>query len=168
MTLYELNNDIKLRNHGAAHFIRGEVTTQHIGTLYCYELSTFLVEVTASQTTRTDDVCSFCIQQLATALRRGPYQSNLLLAGYDEQEGVSLYQMDYMASLSKVNFGAHGYAANFILSVFDRDWKKGMDLQQALEVVRRCIHELKTRFLISQPVFILKVVDQSGTRTITL
>lgn len=107
-------------------------------------------------------------QQLATALRKGPYQSNILLAGYDEQEGVSLYQMDYMASLSKVNFGAHGYAANFILSVFDRDWKAEMTLQEGLEVVRRCIHELRTRFLISQPVFILKVVDHTGTRTVTL
>lgn len=76
--------------------------------------------------------------------------------------------MDYMASLSKVNFGAHGYAANFILSVFDRDWKKGMNLQEGLEVVRRCIHELRTRFLISQPVFILKVVDATGTRVVTL
>lgn len=76
--------------------------------------------------------------------------------------------MDYMASLSKVNFGAHGYAASFILSVFDRDWKKGMNLQEGLEVVRRCIHELRTRFLISQPVFILKVVDENGTRVVTL
>ncbi len=76
--------------------------------------------------------------------------------------------MDYMASLSKVNFGAHGYAANFILSVFDRDWKKGMNLQEGLEVIRRCIHELRTRFLISQPVFILKVVDATGTRVVTL
>lgn len=106
--------------------------------------------------------------QLATALRKGPYQSNLLLAGFDTQDGVSLYHMDYMASLSKVNFGAHGYAANFILSVFDRDWKKGMNLQEGLEVVRRCIHELRTRFLISQPVFILKVVDSNGTRVVTL
>lgn len=106
--------------------------------------------------------------QLATALRKGPYQTNLLLAGWDDKDGVSLYQMDYLASLSKVDFGAHGYAANFILSVFDRDWKKGMNVEQALDVVRRCIHELKTRFLISQPVFTVKLVDQTGTRTLTL
>jgi 20S proteasome subunit beta 4 len=74
--------------------------------------------------------------------------------------------MDYMASLSKVNFGAHGYAANFILSVFDRDWKPDMTVEEGMEVVRRCIHELKTRFLISQPVFTIKIVDQSGTRKV--
>ena len=30
--------------------------------------------------------------------------------------GVSFYHMDYMAALSKANFGAHGYAASFVLS----------------------------------------------------
>ena len=76
--------------------------------------------------------------------------------------------MDYMASLAKVNFGAHGYAANFILSVFDRDWKKGMNLDEGLVVVRKCIHELKTRFLIHQPVFVIKVVDQNGIRRVEI
>jgi len=37
--------------------------------------------------------------QLARALRRGPYQTNLLLAGYDEADGPALYYMDYLASL---------------------------------------------------------------------
>lgn len=115
-----------------------------------------------------------CLLQLATALRKGPYQTNLLLAGYDEtpidkeNTSVSLYWMDYLSALAKVNFGAHGYAANFILSVFDRDWKPNMSLDEGLEVVRRCIHELKVRFLISQPVFIVKVVDKNGTRVVQL
>ena len=38
------------------------------------------------------------------------YLSLLLLIG------VSFYHMDYMAALSKANFGAHGYAASFVLS----------------------------------------------------
>lgn len=105
---------------------------------------------------------------MAKALRKGPYQTNLLLAGFDEQEGVSLYYMDYMASLAKVNFGAHGYAANFVLSVFDRDWTKGMNVEQGLEVIRRCIHELRVRFLISQPVFVIKIVDKDGTRVLNM
>jgi 20S proteasome subunit beta 4 len=106
---------------------------------------------------------------LATALRKGPYQTNLLLAGYDENPGaVSLYWMDYLAAMTKVNYGAHGYAANFVLSIFDRDWKKGMNLEQGLDVIRKCINELHTRFLISQPNFTIKVVDANGTRTVTI
>jgi 20S proteasome subunit beta 4 len=92
----------------------------------------------------------------------------MLLAGYDEKDGASLYFIDYMASLAKVNFGAQGYAANFVLSVFDREWTEGMDEAAGLEVIRKCIHELHTRFLISQPVFVVKVVDQNGTRVVTL
>ena len=106
--------------------------------------------------------------QLATALRRGPYQTNLLLAGYDAHLGPSLYFMDYLAAFSKVDFGAHGYAANFILSVFDRDWKPNMTLEQGLEVVKKCIHELHTRFMISQPNFVIKVVDEKGIRLVTI
>jgi len=116
----------------------------------------------------TQATANYMRNELATALRKGPYQTNILLGGHDSVEGTSLYTMDMYAYLSKVNFGAHGYAANFILSVFDRDWKKGMNLEEGLEVVRKCIHELKTRFLISQPVFVIKVVDHNGVKVVTL
>lgn len=116
----------------------------------------------------TQATANYIRNELATALRKGPYQTNILLGGHDSVDGTSLYTMDMYAYLSKVNFGAHGYAANFILSVFDRDWKKGMNLEEGLEVVRKCIHELKTRFLISQPVFVIKVVDQNGVKVVTL
>ena len=76
--------------------------------------------------------------------------------------------MDYMASLSKVAFGAHGYCASFVLSVFDREWKEGLSLEEALDVVRKCLHELRTRFLISQPNFVIKVVDKTGLKTVQL
>ena len=105
---------------------------------------------------------------MATAIRKGPYQTNLLLAGYDEFNGASLYFMDYLAAFSKINFGAHGYAANFILSVLDREWTKDMNLEEGKSVVKKCLHELSTRFLISQPKFVIKVVDTDGTHTITL
>lgn len=31
--------------------------------------------------------------------------------------------MDYLASMVKTNYGAHGYASFFITSIFDRYWK---------------------------------------------
>lgn len=104
---------------------------------------------------------------MATALRKGPYQTNLLLGGADDKE-VSLYTMDYMAGMAKVSFGAQGYASNFVLSILDREWKADMTPEEGLEVIRKCIHELHTRFLISQPKFLLKVVDHQGIRTLSL
>lgn len=105
--------------------------------------------------------------QLATALRKGPYQTNLLLGGFDAQ-GPSLYFIDYLAALAKVTFGAQGHCSNFILSVFDREWKPDMTLEEGLEVARKCIHELHTRFMISQPNFVVKVVDKDGIREVKL
>ena len=105
---------------------------------------------------------------MADALRKGPYQTNLLLAGYDEGDGPSLYFMDMYAAMTKINFAAHGYASNFISSVFDREWTADMTVEEGLAVVKKCIHELHSRFLISQPVFIVKVVDANGTREVKL
>ena len=39
-----------------------------------------------------------------------------------------------------------------------------MSVDQALEVVDKCVAELHTRFLISQPNFIVKIVDKDGAR----
>jgi len=107
----------------------------------------------------------FTRRELATALRsRGSYQVNLLLAGCD-QDGPSLYHMDYFATLQKTNFGVHGYGSNFTLSIFDKEWKEGMSLAEGMEIIRKCIVELKMRFLIHQPKFIVKVVDKTGIHT---
>jgi hypothetical protein len=40
---------------------------------------------------------------------QSPYQCNLLIAGYDENAGASLYWLDYLATLHKVNTGGTGY-----------------------------------------------------------
>ena len=50
---------------------------------------------------------------------------NLLMAGYDEEEGPELYYLDYLASMVKVPFAAHGYGSFFSLSVMDRYYKPG-------------------------------------------
>eukprot|EP00591_Stephanopyxis_turris_P002641 CAMPEP_0195519468 /NCGR_PEP_ID=MMETSP0794_2-20130614/14848_1 /TAXON_ID=515487 /ORGANISM="Stephanopyxis turris, Strain CCMP 815" /LENGTH=205 /DNA_ID=CAMNT_0040648625 /DNA_START=192 /DNA_END=809 /DNA_ORIENTATION=+ len=112
---------------------------------------------------------NFCRGELAKALRKGPYQVNVLLGGYDaKKDGEvgdgSLYLMDYLGSMQKVNFGVQGYASNFCLSIFDREWKEGLNEAQALEIVDHCIGELAKRFLIAQPNFLIKVVDKDGVR----
>lgn len=38
-----------------------------------------------------------------------PYQVNILLAGYDEKSGASLYWMDYLATMHKMNIAGTGY-----------------------------------------------------------
>jgi len=110
---------------------------------------------------------NFTRNELAKALRKGPYQVNILLGGCDPKTHVAaLYYMDYLGALQKVNFGLQGYASNFCLSVMDREWKEGMNESEAIEVVVKCIKELQTRFLPNQSNFIVKVVDKDGIKTV--
>jgi 20S proteasome alpha/beta subunit len=57
-------------------------------------------------------VASFVRGEVARSLRsRNPYQVNLLLGGVDPITGVaSLYWCDYLATLTKLPYAAHGYA----------------------------------------------------------
>lgn len=105
---------------------------------------------------------------MAKALRRSPFQTNLLVAGYDQNVGPSLYFIDYLGSLVKLNFGVHGYCSNFILSIFDRDWKAGISLEEGIQIIKKCVHELNTRFLMNQTKFSFKVVDKDGPRIIEI
>lgn len=110
---------------------------------------------------------NFARTELAEALRRGPFQVNTLLGGYDEKtDDSSLYTMDYLGSLHKVNFGCQGYSSHFCLSIMDRDFEEDMSEEQAIGVIEHCIKELQLRFLPSQPNYIIKVIDKEGVRTV--
>ena len=110
---------------------------------------------------------NFARDELAYALRRGPFQVNILLGGYDDKNGASLYFLDYLASLQKVKYGCQGYASMFCLSIMDKEYKEGLSEEAALKIVEQCIHELHTRFLISQPNFIIKVINKDGIKTVS-
>jgi len=126
-----------------------------------YELSNDGVQLsTAAQ-------ANFCRNELATALRKGPYQVNILLGGYDKKTSSgSLYWMDYMAALTKLKYGAQGYASSFCLSIMDRDYKEGLTQDEAVHIVEKCIKELQVRFLLNQSNFLIKVIDKDGVRVV--
>lgn len=113
---------------------------------------------------------NFTRNELATALRKGPYQVNVLLGGVDPKtKESSLYFLDYLAALQKVPYGCQGYASNFCLSIFDREYisKEDTDEAKALDMIQKCIKEMHLRFLISQPNFIIKVIDENGIRVVS-
>ena len=88
---------------------------------------------------------------------------NCLLGGYDTvEQNAKLYWIDYVGTLQQVTKGAHGYAGYFVNSVLDNNWKQGMSLDEGLEAVKKCILELKTRFIINQPNFVAKIVTKDG------
>ena len=75
---------------------------------------------------------------------------NLLLGGFDTAEAVPLlYWIDYLGTMAQVPYAAHGYGAYFCLSTMDRFHRPDMDLQQGLALLKRCIDELSTRFIVN-------------------
>ena len=106
----------------------------------------------------------FTRSELAYAIRNGPFNVNLLIGGYDEKaEKAKLYWLDYFGTLQEVKKGAHGYANYFTSSVLDNNYKKDMTLEEGLLCIEGCIKELRTRFLLSQPGFVVKIVTKDGT-----
>eukprot|EP01139_Manchomonas_bermudensis_P020089 Amastigsp_a677909_32.p2 type:complete len:223 gc:universal Amastigsp_a677909_32:708-40(-) len=114
----------------------------------------------------TPKAAAYIRSEMARALRESPYQANCLIAGYDAKTGASLYFMDYLASLQKVNFGAQGYASHFTLAIFDRLWRPNMSEPEALGVLEACMAELAKRLIVAMPDFFIKIVDANGIRVL--
>jgi 20S proteasome subunit beta 4 len=105
---------------------------------------------------------------LAEALRRDPYQVNLLLGGVDEKTGPSLYFIDYLATMHPVQKSAHGYGAYFILSTLDRNHRPDMDEEAGKELMRKCFQELKHRLVLQIPAFNVRIIDKDGVRDVEI
>jgi len=113
---------------------------------------------------------NFARGELATAIRKGPYQVNVLLGGYDvgEKGGfASLYYLDYFGALHKVKHGAQGYAQYFCASIFDKEYKENLTEEEAIKIIEKCIFEMRTRFMMSQPNFIIKRVNKDGVSVLS-
>merc|ERR1711865_150681 len=106
---------------------------------------------------------NFTRNEMATALRKGPYQVDMLVGGFDKS-GPGLYFIDYLASMQKCNKAAHGYGAYFALGIMDRFYKADLTLEEAKEIMRKCIAEMGLRFTMKMDSFNCKVVDKNGIR----
>lgn len=119
---------------------------------------------------RLHSAASWIRNQLAEAIRsRHPYQVNMLLGGYDTPTSEpGLYWLDYLGALVQVPFSAHGYAAYLTLSTMDRYHRPDMSLDEGMDLLRRCIDELQTRFIIDLGKFNVRVIDRDGVREVPL
>ncbi|XP_061665352.1 proteasome subunit beta type-2 isoform X2 [Syngnathoides biaculeatus] len=106
---------------------------------------------------------NFTRKNLAEYLRsRTPYHVNLLLAGFDDADGPGLYYMDYLSSLAKAPFAAHGYGAFLTLSILDRYYKPDLTRVEAVDIMKNCIEELNKRFTLNLPSFTVRLIDKEG------
>mmetsp|Transcript_37664 Transcript_37664/g.150192 ORF Transcript_37664/g.150192 Transcript_37664/m.150192 type:complete len:199 (-) Transcript_37664:2896-3492(-) len=116
----------------------------------------------------TAAVANFMRGVIAKAIRSrgGAFQTNMILAGYDEADGPSVYYLDYLGTLHKLNYTAQGLAPLFVMSTMDRHWKEGMDVDEAIQLVKMCISEVRKRVLVQQFKYTVKIVDKDGIRVL--
>ncbi|GFQ07676.1 proteasome subunit beta type-2-a [Phtheirospermum japonicum] len=112
----------------------------------------------------TAAAANFTRGELATALRKNPYMVNIILAGYDNDTGPSLYFMDYIAALHKVDKAAFGYGSYFALAMMDRHYRWDMTVEEVIELVDKCIMEIRSRLFVAPPNFLIKIIDRDGAR----
>lgn len=103
--------------------------------------------------------------QLAAALRKRPYQTNLLIAGHDAA-GPSLYWVDYLATMHAMNVAGTGYGSYFALAMLDRLWRPDLTLDDAVGLMDKAIDEVRKRLVVAPPAFVVKCVDAGGARVV--
>eukprot|EP00745_Piridium_sociabile_P002150 TRINITY_DN112808_c0_g1_i2.p1 TRINITY_DN112808_c0_g1~~TRINITY_DN112808_c0_g1_i2.p1 ORF type:complete len:234 (-),score=50.91 TRINITY_DN112808_c0_g1_i2:326-931(-) len=105
---------------------------------------------------------NFTRRNIADALRsQRPKMVNILMAGSDD-DGPSLFYMDYLGALIQVPFAVHGYGGMFTLSIMDRHYRKDMTKEEGLVLLQQCITEIQKRFLVDTPQFKVRAVSKAG------
>jgi 20S proteasome subunit beta 4 len=116
----------------------------------------------------TKAIANFARGELATALRKGPKSTNLLVAGYDEGKGPSLYFLDYLATMHKMNVAGYGYGSWFVLSMYDRLWHPDLTEEEAIKMMKLGLEEVKRRLVVASSSYTIKVVNKDGIKIINL
>lgn len=114
----------------------------------------------------THSIANFLKKELSQSFRKGSLNINMIIAGYDDLIGISLYYLDYTGNLQRLNHCVQGYASLFISSTLDRNYNKELDLKNSVILLLKCILVLKKRFIINHSNFIVKIIDRKGSRTL--
>jgi len=112
----------------------------------------------------THSVANFLKQELSQSFRKGGLNVNLIIAGYDEQIGISLFYLDYTGNLQRMNYCIQGYASLFISSTIERNFKYHLSIKDAIILIMKCIQILRKRFIVNHSNFLVKIVDKEGSR----
>ena len=82
----------------------------------------------------TKACANFIRDELSIAIRKNPYQANILLGGLDKDGKGELYYIDYLGTMTPVTCAGHGYGSMFTGAIFDRMWHRDITFEQV------CIH----------------------------
>lgn len=87
------------------------------------------------------------------------------MGGYDEKLEVPyLCYIDYLAAQFETPFVMHGHGGRFCYSIMDRFYKPDMTNEEVVGLVKKCISELKTRFILNYEEFMVIQIDKDGVK----
>lgn len=76
-----------------------------------------------------------------------------------------MFWLDEYGSIQQLNYGCHGYASNFALSILDRGYRPNMSREEATDLIKNCFEQLRTRYIINSPnPPRIKCIDAGGCR----
>ncbi|ELP93438.1 proteasome subunit beta type-2-A, putative [Entamoeba invadens IP1] len=112
----------------------------------------------------TSSVAHWVRQEMSENLRKGKYQCSVLIGGVDE--APELYLVDQLGALVQENYAAHGVGSHFVLALLDKHWHQDMEYQEALQLLEKCIDEIKRRVLVSSSEYCVEACFKDKTVTI--
>eukprot|EP01086_Lenisia_limosa_P009831 TRINITY_DN33509_c0_g1_i1.p1 TRINITY_DN33509_c0_g1~~TRINITY_DN33509_c0_g1_i1.p1 ORF type:complete len:193 (+),score=28.62 TRINITY_DN33509_c0_g1_i1:160-738(+) len=115
-----------------------------------------------------DGVANHIRNTLWTALRKGPYEVQTLLGGFNKEGKASLFSCDSLGTLLNVPFFAHGYSSHFLLALFDDMYKPDLTQEEGIELLRKCQEALSKRMVHQTPEYVVKLVNRDGIQKVTL
>ena len=150
-----------------------------------------LADIVHGCPTSTRSVAYFTRREVHRLLRRSPVQADFLLAGLDaEMEETSvcesnfvetetivasesdskisrrmkpqLHWIDRTGASCELKYAAQGPSAPMVIATMDERWREDMNLQEALDLLGRCIEQLEGRVSVAAHGWRVKVVDRNG------
>ena len=62
-----------------------------------------------------------------------------------------LFWLDEYGSLQNIRYGAHGFGANFALSILDQGYREDITRDDAVQLICDCFRQLRQRYVINSP-----------------
>lgn len=63
-----------------------------------------------------------------------------------------------------MKYSGQGYGGMFCASIFDRYYHERITQEEAYDVLKKCVVEIKKRLVINLPTFNVAVVDKNGIK----
>ena len=92
------------------------------------------------------------------------------MLGGDEERSAepALFVIYFLGTVVQVPFAAHGYASYLTLSTMDRYHRPDMSLEEGLQLLKQCINEMRTRFVIDVGSFSVRIITREGVREVAI